>query len=200
MAERPVAISADRNADPILEVLKTEFADCRQVIEIGSGTGQHAAKFAAALPHLSWQTSDVEDHHSGIAAWVEHAALARLSPPITLDVRYDELPRNSYDAVYSSNTAHIMGLDAVEKMFGLVGKSLRPRGVFCLYGPFRRRGEFNTPSNAAFDKSLQLRDASMGIRDLEHLDSFAMQNRLRQKRFYAMPANNHIVVWQKEEE
>jgi cyclopropane fatty-acyl-phospholipid synthase-like methyltransferase len=197
MTERPFATSAERNAEPILEVLQTEFKNCTRVIEIGSGTGQHAARFATELTHLSWQTSDLQENHAGIEAWVEHAAVSRLLAPLALDVRDDKLADRHYDAAYSSNTAHIMGIDAVENMFTILGEALSARGVFCLYGPFREDGEFNSPSNAAFDASLRSRDSAMGIRDIEALDTIATASGMRRKRLYAMPANNHIAVWRK---
>jgi hypothetical protein len=97
--------------------------------------------------------------------------------------------------VYSANTAHIMGIDAVRRMFSVVGDALRADGVFCLYGPFRTDGRFNTQSNEQFDASLRRRDPEMGIRDLETLDEFAASRGLRRQRLYAMPSNNHIAVW-----
>ena len=109
-----------------------------------------------------------------------------------------DIAADAYDAVYSANTAHIMSLAAVEKMFAIVGMALTGGGVFNLYGPFRQNGAFNAPSNARFDESLRLRDPAMGIRDLAALDEFAGDNDMRRLRLYAMPANNHLAVWQKE--
>lgn len=198
MTDKPFAESAERNSGPILDILRDEFFDSARVLEIGSGTGQHAARFAAAMQHLQWQSSDLKENHDGISAWVGDAGLENLLPPITVDVRTADLPAQSYDAVYSSNTAHIMNLAAVEKMFAVVGGVLREGGVFCLYGPFRIAGEFNTPSNAAFHESLRSRNPDMGIRHLEILDEFGGKHGLFRTRLYAMPANNHIAVWCKE--
>ncbi|MGI9248442.1 MAG: DUF938 domain-containing protein [Woeseiaceae bacterium] len=197
MRERPYAESAARNSAPILEVLQNEFHDCKDVLEIGSGTGQHAIRFAAELEHLHWQTSDLDQYHEGIRAWIADSELPNIRAPMTLDVTTADVPRASYDAVYSANTAHIMSFDAVIKMFALVGKALRPDGVFCLYGPFRRAGEFNTPSNAAFDANLRSRDPAMGIRDLEALDELGEEQGLRRRNLYAVPSNNLVVIWQK---
>lgn len=197
MINKPYAESADRNGAPILDVLRDEFSTASSVIEIGSGTGQHAARFAAALQHLRWQTSDLRENHEGINAWVQSAGLDNLIAPLSLDVRNDTLSDGCYDAAYSANTAHIMSIESVEKMFSLLGGSLKEGGVFCLYGPFRQLGEFNTQSNAAFDQSLRARDPAMGIRDLETLDQFANTERMVRQRLYAMPANNHIAVWKK---
>ena len=195
MPEKPFAEYADRNGGAILDVLRIEFSQAARVLEIGSGTGQHAARFAAAMPRLEWQTSDLEENHPGITAWVDDAGLANLHMPLLLDVRNATAEEHAYDAVYSANTAHIMSFAAVQKMFAYVGDTLRDGGVFCLYGPFRQNGEFNTPSNAAFDESLRGRNPSMGIRELEALDEEGALNGLLRQRLYAMPANNHIAVW-----
>ena len=169
----------------------------RRVLEIGSGTGQHAVQFARALPHLSWQPSDLDVHHPGIRAWVEYAQLDNLRAPISLDVRSAALQPASIDGVFSANTAHIMAIDAVAAMFALVASALARGGRFCLYGPFRQYGQFNTSSNAAFDATLRARDGSMGIRDLEQLDDFGSAAGLHRVRLYAMPANNHLAVWER---
>lgn len=197
MADRPFAESAERNGVPILAVLLEEFAHCTRVLEIGSGTGQHAARFAAAMRHLQWQTSDLDENHSGLMSCVDDAGVENLLPPLTVDVRAADLPAQSFDAVYSSNTAHIMSFATVEKMFAVVGGVLTEDGVFCLYGPFRIAGEFNTTSNAAFHQSLRARNPEMGIRHLENLDELAVEHGLAHTRLYAMPANNQLVVWRK---
>jgi hypothetical protein len=149
------------------------------------------------MPHLQWRTSDLEENHPGIRARVEDSGLNNLHPPLSLDVRAAALDSASIDAVFSANTAHIMGIDAVEAMFALVGDALRAGGVFCLYGPFRLCGTFNTPSNAQFDTSLRNRDPRMGIRDLETLDEFGARYGLVRERLYAVPSNNYIAIWRR---
>ena len=196
MHDRPVAAAATRNADPILEVLRHEFRNSTDVLEIGSGTGQHAIHFAASLDHLQWQTSDLEENHPAIRAWIADARLPNVREPIALDVTTADLS-TSYDAVYSANTAHIMSIDEVARMFALAARVLRPDGLFCLYGPFRRFGQFNTDSNARFDASLRARDPSMGIRDLEELDAMAATDGLHRQNLYAVPSNNLVVIWKK---
>jgi SAM-dependent methyltransferase len=197
MSNKPFSDYAERNSGPILEVLRKEFSNCKAILEIGSGTGQHAVRFASELPNLCWQTSDLDNNHAGISAWVIESKLSNLLPPISLDVLTADVESAFVDGVYSANTAHIMSFDAVAKMFSLVGKALSPRGVFCLYGPMRQGGEFNTASNAAFDENLRSRNVEMGIRDIESLDEFGSIHGLSRERLYAMPANNHIAVWRK---
>jgi predicted O-methyltransferase YrrM len=195
--DRRFAESAARNTAPILAVLRREFRHAKEVLEIGSGTGQHAVAFAAELGHLRWQTSDLDENHAAINAWLQHAQLGNLAAPLVLDVRDAALEPASFDAVFSANTAHIMGIDAVKRMFSLVGDALRSDGVFCLYGPFRVGGAFNAPSNEAFDAGLRQRDAMMGIRDVETLDEFGAACGLHRRRLYAMPSNNYIAVWKR---
>jgi SAM-dependent methyltransferase len=199
MPERRVSEYAARNAPPLCEVLRREFRDSEHVLEIGSGTGQHATYFAAVLPHLVWQTSELGQNHGGIEAWIAHAQVRNVMPPLSLDVRTSSVEPATFDGAFSANTAHIMDLDTVRCMFELVGNALRDDGVFCLYGPFRVGGAFNAASNEEFDASLRRRDPIMGIRDLEALDEFAANARLRRRRLYAMPSNNYTTVWTKRE-
>lgn len=196
MIDRPFSAAADRNAEPILEILRHEFRDISKVLEIGSGTGQHATRFAAELDYLQWQTSDLEVNLDGIRSCVADAGLENVHAPIFLDVMTADVPE-LYDAVYSSNTAHIMSLEAVAKMFRFVSLTLRPGGVFCLYGPFRRFGRFNSESNARFDSSLRCRDPLMGIRDLEALDELAAEHAMRRSNLYAVPSNNLVSIWKR---
>lgn len=186
-----------RNCQPILEVLHTEFGASQSVLEIGSGSGQHATTVANELTELIWQTSDRQQNHSAIREWLQKAATPNVLAPIPLDVLYDTYPVEKYDAVFSANTAHIMSLLAVEKMFDIVASVLPSGGVFCLYGPFRQRGEFNSKSNADFHCSLQAQSHEMGIRHLEQLDGFAAAGGLHRESLYAMPANNLMVVWRR---
>ena len=197
MTDKPFSEYAERNGAPILDVLRNEFANSTKVLEIGSGTGQHAARIAKALPYLQWQTSDLDENHDGILAWVNYSGLANLMQPLSLNVLTSDVPAAFCDAAFSSNTAHIMSIEAVQKMFDIVGNALTDRGVFCLYGPFRQGGEFNAPSNAAFHNTLRSRDPAMGIRHLESLDDYARDNNMARARLYTMPANNHIAVWHK---
>lgn len=202
MMPLPKALACERNKGPILDVLKQELADSRSVLEIGSGTGQHAVHFASALPRLTWQTSDLPDNHAGILAWLDYAALPNTRAPLDLDVEHVDrsvLSGIPFDAVFSANTAHIMPVEAVVDMFRLAGGLLPAGGLFCLYGPFTFDGEHSSDSNAEFDASLRQREPAMGIRDLAELDRFAGDAGLSRVRLYAMPANNHLVVWRRQE-
>lgn len=197
MQSKPFAPSSARNAKSIAGVLSHELRHCHSVLEIGSGTGQHAVGFARALVHLTWQTSDLHPSHAGILQWIRESKLPNVRDPLVLDVLTDTLTPGAYDAVFSANTAHIMSYAAACRMFDLVGNTLTERGVFCLYGPFSRSGEFSTASNAEFDASLRARNAAMGVRDLDDLDARAAQNGMTLARVYAMPPNNLLVTWHK---
>ncbi|NIA27070.1 MAG: DUF938 domain-containing protein, partial [Desulfobulbaceae bacterium] len=174
-----------------------EFGRASNVLEIGSGTGQHAVCFAKALGHLVWQTSELAENRVGINLWLDEAGLPNVKRPIELDTMTAGVSSQSYDAIFSANTAHIMSFAAVVKMFSLVGSALRDNGVFCLYGPFRQNGRFSTQSNADFDVSLHERNAEMGIRDIEALDKLGESGGMLRERLYAMPANNGLAVWKK---
>jgi cyclopropane fatty-acyl-phospholipid synthase-like methyltransferase len=189
--------ASERNKRPILEVLRVELKDARNVLEIGTGTGQHAVFFAEEMPHLIWQTSDLPENHEAIRARLARGATSRVKPPLSLDVE-DEAPSTMvFDAVFSANTAHIMSIRAVQRMYALIGRILPVGGRFCLYGPFNFDGEFTSESNARFDASLRQRKASMGIRDISDLDRFGGDSGMTRVRLYAMPAMNHLAVWQK---
>lgn len=200
MIETQFAVAAGRNAQPILEVLQWEFRHCTAILEIGSGTGQHAVAFAAVLDHLDWQTSDLDENHAAIRTWIENAGLANVHAPLSIDVRTANVASDSYDGVFSSNTAHIMSSRSVADMMRVAAEALRPDGIFCLYGPFKNGGRFNTASNEQFDRGLRGRDPDMGLRDLETLDELGARHGMKRTSLYAMPSNNLIVVWTKSEE
>ena len=192
---KPDAPATRRNRDAILTVLKTEFRDATSVLEIGSGTGQHAVYFGRALPNLEWQTSDRSENHEGISLWLADIKLSNVKSPLTLDVTTTNRVSASYDAIFSANTAHIMSFIAVKKMFRLIGETLQAHGVFCLYGPFNVGGKFTSKSNEEFNQMLKRQNPEMGIRDLETLNELALENGLIVGNRYAMPANNMIVIW-----
>ena len=182
---------AERNRAPILEVLKRVFADRTGVLEIGSGTGQHAAYFAPELPQLVWQASDVAENHPSIREWRADP------PPLELDVD-GPWPEIGVDAVFTANTCHIMSWAQVEKMFAGVARLLPSGGVFAVYGAFKYGGKHTAPSNAEFDAWLRGRDPKSGQRDIEAVTALAKQHGLVLKEDNAMPANNRLLVFRKD--
>ena len=197
MTDKPYSESCEQNRTPILAVLRAVFADRQHVLEIGSGTGQHAVYFGAELPHLRWQTADVLAHHPGIEAWRTEAALPNVLPPLELDANETGWHSGRYDALFSANTLHIMSVQEVEKCFTGIGQVLEPGGVLAIYGPFNYQGQFTSDSNARFDQWLKSRDPASGIRDFEAVDALARQQGLALLHDHAMPANNRTLVWTK---
>ena len=188
--------ACERNREPILAILKRVFADRRHVLEIGSGTGRHAAYFAPALPHLSWQPSDVAENLPSIRVWREQAQTPRLREPLELDVDRP-FPPVEADAVFSANTCHIMSWPQVERMFAGVAALLPPGGVFALYGPFHDGGKPTSPSNAEFDTWLRGRDPQSGVRNFEDARELARRRGLALEEDNAMPANNRLLVFRR---
>ncbi len=197
--EKPFAPSCERNRDPILAVLREYFADSRRVLEIGSGTGQHAVYFAAAMPWLTWQCSDRAENLPGTVQWLDEAMLANTPTPIELDVATGPWPSQAFDAVFSANTLHIMGWPEVELFFDGVGRLRETTGAngptLAVYGPFNYDGKYSSDSNREFDGWLQARDTRMGIRDFEAVDALAQGVGLALVDDIAMPANNRLLVW-----
>lgn len=194
---KPFCEASDRNKDAILGVLRDVFDPCRRVLEIASGTGQHAVYFAAKLTHLTWITSELASRHAGVRAWIEEANLPNVSLPLNLDVNASRWPIDGVDGVFSANTAHIMPWSSIESMFGGVGRVLEPDGFFALYGPFSYDGRHTSVSNARFDESLRARDPSSGIRGFEPLDALAARCGMRLEEDHEMPANNRTLVWRR---
>lgn len=196
MTEKPHAPASERNREPILAVLREHFADRRDVLEIGSGTGQHAVHFAAAMPWLRWQCSDRAEHLPGIRLWLDEAGLANTPAPIELDVA-GEWPRRRFDAVFSANTLHIMGWAGVQRFFNGIAAVLEAGGVLAVYGPFNYGGDYTSDSNREFDAWLQARDPRSGIRDFEAVDALARGIGLMRVDDVAMPANNRLLLWRR---
>ena len=193
---KPYSAACDRNRDPILGVLREHFADRQRVLEIGSGTGQHAVHFAAALPHLQWQTSDRIEHHAGIHAWLDEAQLPNVLPPLVLDVN-GAWPQQKFDAVFSANTLHIMSWPGVQTLFARLPQVMSPGARLVIYGPFNYGGEFTSDSNVNFEQALKSCGSHMGIRDFEAVDALAQNIGLSLLKDHEMPANNRCLIWQK---
>ena len=194
---KPYAEACDRNQEAIFSIIKPLFSRSKAVLEIGSGTGQHAVYFAKRLPHLIWYTSDLEENHQGIKMWLEEADLSNTRPPAILDVNQSIWPMLNVDAVFSANTVHIMHWNAVEKLFQGVGDMLPCGGLFILYGPFNYNSDYTSDSNRHFDSWLKKEDPLSGIRNFEELDELAENSKLKLINDYTMPANNRILHWQK---
>lgn len=195
---KPFSDACQRNREPILAVLREAFAQAREALEIGSGTGQHAVYFAQHLPHLVWHASDVFEHHAGIQAWITESGLANVKPPLQLDVRQSPWPVGTIDAIFTANTLHIMDWASVEALFRGVARVLRAGGMLVVYGPFNYGGQFTSASNAQFDAILRARGVGSALRDFEAVDALARRIGMSLQRDVAMPANNSTLVWRRE--
>ncbi len=199
----PCSQACENNKVPILQEIRRIFNSAKTILEIGSGSGQHAVFFAQELPHLFWQTSDQINYHSGINSWIDSVALNNLGRPIPLDVmQLEQWPVTSdktigYDGMFSANTAHIMPWDGVVAMFSGVGATLLSGGNFVLYGPFNKDGEFTSESNRSFHEFLQNQDNQMGIRDDVMIQDIAVDCGLTLDDDIDMPSNNRILVFTK---
>lgn len=197
MTDQPFSSACERNREPILAVLRTFFANRQRVIEIGSGTGQHAVHFAHALPQLEWQTTDRAENIPGICAWLGEAALPNTPPPLELDVAGSRWPATTFDAVFSANTLHIMAWREVEALFDALPRVTTAAAKLAIYGPFNVDGAFTSASNAAFDGSLRQRAPHMGIRDIAAVDALALGAGFVLLNDITMPANNRLRLWQR---
>lgn len=189
----PYSQACEKNKQPILEVLQKIFADAQSVLEIGSGTGQHAEFFAEHLSHLKWQASERTEHLEGLNRRIAQANLSNLLPAIELDINRQHFPRHQYDAVFTANTLHIMSWPTVERMFASLAKATQGLGHICIYGPFNYAGVYTSGSNELFDQSLKSRNALMGIRDIEKVQQLAQRHGYNRLQDFQMPANNRLL-------
>ena len=193
----PYSQACENNKAPILEKLRYVFTAPGTVLEIGTGTGQHAEHFAAALPHLKWQPTDHPRAAHLAVARLQQATLPNVLPILELDVNQMPWPVSDCRWAFSANTAHIMAWEEVETMFQGVGACLQKDGAFCLYGPFKHKGGYTSESNKAFDQSLKAKASHMGIRDIEDLSVLAENTGLALRDNYAMPANNEMLIFRR---
>lgn len=191
--------AADRNKDVILAHLKVVFAKTAQVLEVGSGTGQHAIHFAAALPNLFWQPTELPENLHTLSERISTSGLENLAMPTVFDVAGTTPPvlpaSPGIDGIYTCNTLHIMSVDHVVAFFTHAGTLLKDGGRLVVYGPFKYGGAFTTPSNEAFDGQLRTQNPVRGIRDFEWVNELAQRNGLTLMSDTAMPANNQLLVW-----
>lgn len=192
-----VSEACERNKEPIRAILAQAFADSRKVLEIGSGTGQHAVHFAAHFPHLVWQPSDMGEYLAGLRERITHESLANLLAPVELDVRALPWKVERVDALFTANTLHIMSWSSVQALFRGLGTVAIAPAVLCIYGPFRYDSQYTSPSNAEFDRFLQARDPASGIRNFEDVNSLAMEQGFILSRDHPMPANNQLLIFHK---
>jgi SAM-dependent methyltransferase len=194
----PFSAACERNKEPILEVLRSRFAGRTQVLEIGSGTGQHAVHFAAALPDLIWHPTEQLAYLEDLTQRVKLEGPVNLRAPTLLDVRQAVWPLRSVDAMFTANTLHIMSWPEVSALFRGCGTVLAPGGVLCIYGPFRYAGRYTSDSNRDFDRMLQERDPQSGIREIREVTVLGEQYGLRLDADHDLPANNRLLVFAKE--
>jgi cyclopropane fatty-acyl-phospholipid synthase-like methyltransferase len=189
----PFSEACERNKGPILDVLRIALAARSHVLEIGSGTGQHAVHFAAHLPHLTWHPTEQLAYLADLTARVKSEGGKNLRAPTLLDVRQSVWPLRQVDAIFSANTLHIMSWSEVTDMYRGLAGILSPQGILCIYGPFRYSGRYTSPSNQEFDRMLRERDPNSGLRDLEELTALAAQYGLRLQADHDLPANNRLL-------
>ena len=194
--QKPFSEASERNREPLLAVLARHFADRSRVLEIGSGSGQHAVHFAQGLPHLTWQCSDMPAQLPGIRLWLDQAGLANTPAPLALDVD-GAWPCARFDAVFTANTLHILAWEQVLRMFSRLPGAMTNDAVLAIYGPFNYQGRFTSAGNGSFDASLKARTAHMGIRDFEAVDGAAHGAGLELVEDCTMPANNRCLIWHK---
>ncbi len=195
---KPFSQACQNNRVPILAVLERVFQGVSNVLEIGSGTGQHAVYMAKHLPHVMWQTSDLVENHSGINQWIKEFPADNIRLPLSLDVTAADWAALQCDAVFSANTLHIMSWSAVQKLFQGLANCLSPGAVVAIYGPFNYHGKFTSESNERFDTWLKAQNSDRGIRDFAAVNTLAEQAGLALQEDNAMPANNRLLVWVKD--
>ncbi|MFD1007620.1 DUF938 domain-containing protein [Oceanisphaera ostreae] len=195
MVDKPFSQASENNKRPILAVLARVFDRPGNVLEIGSGTGQHGVFFAGSLPHLQWQPSDKTENIPGMSLWFAEAALPNLLPPLVLDVTQPQWPAGQYRGVFTANTLHIMAWPEVKAMFAGLERVLAPGAAVCIYGPFNYEGRFTSPSNQAFHAMLRSQTPHMGIRDIADVTALAGLHGLTLQADHAMPANNRLLVF-----
>lgn len=189
----PYSQACENNKSPILLVLQQSFANCQRVLEIGSGTGQHAEYFASQLAHLSWQSSDQHCNLPALTERIRRASLVNLPLPLSLDIRDDNMPAQRFDGIFTANTLHIMSWPLVKRLFSRLDEFAAQEATLCIYGPFNYQGQFTSTSNQAFDASLKSRDPTMGIRHSEHVLQLAAAQGFLLQQDIAMPANNRLL-------
>lgn len=195
--EKPFAPSAERNRHAILDVLQTVLSPDERVLEIGSGTGQHACHFAAHMPTISWQPTERAQNLDGIRQWVADCGCSNILPPIELDLNKEPVIISGVTSCYSANTLHIISWPLVEVLFSTAASLLGGGGKLLVYGPFLFEGQHVSDGNRQFDEHLRNSDPKSGIRDVRDLDVLAQTHGFSVADVSAMPANNHLLTWRR---
>ncbi|TWX65679.1 DUF938 domain-containing protein [Colwellia demingiae] len=197
---KPFSQACENNKRPILNILSKVFSKNKHILEIGSGTGQHAVFFGQHQPHLIWQTSDLPINHQGINLWLDETVLSNVQKPIVIDLNKTwPMPKNTLqvDGLYTANTLHIISWPLVVKFFDGIAQNLASEAIVCIYGPFKYQGKYTSDSNANFDFWLKDRDIDSGIRDIEAILLLANSAGLTLIDDHVMPANNQLLVFSK---
>ncbi|MFP5386170.1 MAG: DUF938 domain-containing protein [Bacteriovoracia bacterium] len=198
--EKPFSPACERNRIPILKVMQEVITSQDQrLLEIGSGTGQHAVYLAPHFPHMIWVTSDVKANHGGIQMWLDESGAPNIIGPGEFEVGKSEFPNGHFDVVFTANTFHIMSWDECVALMIMLGQNLRANAKVMVYGPFNYNGSFTSESNKEFDQQLKSRNPSMGIRNFEDVVKVMKENGLILSKDFEMPANNRILVFYKKE-
>ena len=195
--DRPYSPAVDRNKGPIFEVLKEYLMDGNNLLEIGSGTGQHAVFFAEKFPGLTWVTTDVRENLAGIKEWINEANLKNIKGPEELKIGTDDFPQKPFDYVFTANTLHIMSWKEGKTLFKLLGKRLREGSLTFFYGPFNKEGKYTSQGNEEFDRSLKERDPRSGIRNFEDVVKAMKSFGFKLLKDHEMPSNNRLLVFER---
>jgi len=197
MINKSFSASSEQNKAIIYETIEPYLLDGIEVLEIGSGTGQHAIHFVSMVPGINWQTSDLAENLIDIKAWIDDSQLPNLPEPLELDVSSQWMDK-TYELIFSANTFHIMNQDQVEQFLLRCTACLIAEGHLIVYGPFNYQGSYTSPSNEQFDGWLKTRDPQSGIKHFEWVNAIARESGLRLVSDIAMPSNNRILIWQHE--
>lgn len=196
--EKAYSPSVARNRQPILDVISQYIGKDDRVLEIGSGTGEHAVYFAGQLKETHWIASDRKENHPTIKAWLKEAKLKNLHGPEALCVGVDDFPgKKPFTHVFSANTLHIMSWKECKSLFKLCGKRLREGSLVLFYGPFNYEGKFTSESNELFNQSLKSRDEKSGIRDFEDIQKSMTKAGFKLLKDQEMPANNRLLIFER---
>jgi len=195
---KPFSQACERNRIPILKVMQ-EFitSNDQRLLEVGSGTGQHAVYLAPHFPHMIWVTSDVKENHEGIKMWLSESGAPNIIGPGVFQVGEDNFPNGNFDVVFTANTFHIMHWYQCEELMDMLGKNLSAGAKVLIYGPFNYNGKYTSDSNREFDESLSKRDPLMGIRDFEEVVRYMEKRAFALLKDNEMPANNRLLVFEK---